>query len=302
MSDFEWKDREEWVDRPSAEWEDRLDVSISSSSSSSFSESTSSSSSSYSSESLLSSSSSSSSRSLSSSSSLSYSSSSSSSSISISSSSSSSSSISNSSSSSSSSSAKPKHFVQDGTKREYITTIGDNALLRVGGKDENTGGKFVPNMNAESGKYWLNFNAKFAVVTSEVEYYHDGMVEIRIGNATFRYYISLKETLKCEIELHAKPVIVGETLNLELELTHSPNLVYRYNPANGSYAFVENPDTAFFEVTFGGPRRFCRINRPCIIGHKILHHEIADGKWTISVPKAYLDNWDFGQKSMVISL
>ena len=235
MSDFEWVDRTEWVDRPSAEWEDRLDE--------------------------------------------------------------------NSSSSSSLSSASSgKHFVRDGTKREYITTIGDNALLRVGGKDENTGGKFVPNMNAESGKYWLNFNAKFAIVTDEVEYYHNGAVEIRIEDASFRYYISPRETLKCEIELHVKPVIVGETLSLELELMHSSNLIYRYNPANGSYAFVENPDIGEFDVGFGGPRRFCQINRPCIIGHKILYHEIADGKWTVSIPKTYLEGWDFGQKSMVISL
>ena len=77
-----------------------------------------------------------------------------------------------------------KVIEQDGSRTEYITTIGDpdgkaNASLVIGGRTK----KFVPNVNISkwNNEAWLDFNHRDTGVTNGIETFADGAVEVIAG-------------------------------------------------------------------------------------------------------------------------
>ena len=136
-------------------------------------------------------------------------------------------------------------------KAEYKTSLfygPASASVVLGGKDETTGSKFVPNINAAKwdDECWLNINYPEAI-HDEKETWVDGAVSISVGDNTHRYYIK-DGRLEYEIEFAKRPPSDIVTLNLAfsegLQFYHQPELTQEekdegcYRPDNviNSYA------------------------------------------------------------------
>ena len=101
------------------------------------------------------------------------------------------------------------------------------ADLLIGGDDDNTDGKFVPNINALkwNNEAWLNINHPL-VVNTEQEDFTDGIITLSIGDVTIRYYITPDGKLEYEVIFASRP---AQNV-IKLDIDFSPNLQFWYQP------------------------------------------------------------------------
>jgi hypothetical protein len=116
-------------------------------------------------------------------------------------------------------------------KHEYDADMNDKGLhtkIKVGGKDENTGGKFVPNLNISKwdDETWINVNYPIAV-TTETETIQDDMILLRIGNVEFIFFTVGDTVLEQAIRFYTKP-----PNSITIDFTDSGNIEYHYQEPN----------------------------------------------------------------------
>lgn len=109
-------------------------------------------------------------------------------------------------------------------KNEYTTLLSES-VVRIGGDDLTTGGKFVPNVNISkySDEAYLNINHP-DVVTTEKQILKDDKVSITIGNNTHRIYVLPNGRLEYDIEFATRP----PTNQVFFDIDFSPGLRFVY--------------------------------------------------------------------------
>jgi len=125
-----------------------------------------------------------------------------------------------------------KTLVKDGDKREYITTLGthpDTATsIRVGGSDDVFSG-FLPNIDIWrwDGEIHLEFAFQLMNVTTQVENFADGTVEMTVGDFTYRAYVlpDSDNVLELEIDVARKQALPDPHITLAVKYT--PGLEWR---------------------------------------------------------------------------
>ena len=105
------------------------------------------------------------------------------------------------------------HIVKVKDKSEYDAIVNETDVrcdIKIGGKDEEVGSKFVPhiNMSKWNGECWLNINHPDKVL-DEKEVFEKSKIEIGIGDKIHRYYVLNENDLEYEIEFKEKPVIMS---------------------------------------------------------------------------------------------
>lgn len=113
-------------------------------------------------------------------------------------------------------------------KAEYDLTLAETdvpVVIKIGGNDKTTKGKFIPNINSSkwNNECWLNINHP-NIVNAEKESFVDGKLEIAIGSKTHRYYVAEGGKLEYEIEFAAKP----QSNIIELALNFPDGLRFDY--------------------------------------------------------------------------
>jgi len=176
---------------------------------------------------------------------------------------------------------------------EYVATFGAHgtpnppAGVRIGGRHETTGARFVPNINASrfGDRAWLNVNHRGTVPgRDEVPAFDEatGKVELRAGGALHRWYADAPDCLEYEMVFDAKP----NPTTIVFDLGFPEGLTFHYQPALtseeiaagferpeyvvGSYAVywrdsgrVVRPGGT--EVVNFATGKFCHIYRPRLI-------------------------------------
>jgi hypothetical protein len=186
-------------------------------------------------------------------------------------------------------------------KSEYDTNL-EQAAIKVGGTDETTAGKFVPNINASKwdDECWLNINHP-DVVTAEKEVEVDGVVSLSVGDNTHRYYVNDDGRLEYEIIFSKRPSSDVVTLDLDFPdglsfwfqppLTQDPVNVGAVRPDNvvNSYAAYWKEENN--KYTTG---KFCHIYRPKLIDANKQEAwaklDITDKVMSITLDKVWMDN------------
>lgn|GEM_PF-1715071 len=99
---------------------------------------------------------------------------------------------------------------------------------RIGGRDESTGGKCVPNFNLSrwNNEAWLNINCP-DLVGDQREILSDGRLTLDLGSRVHRFYPVGDNHIEWEIEFPARPA----SNVIEFNLKFSDNLRFPYQPA-----------------------------------------------------------------------
>ena len=142
--------------------------------------------------------------------------------------------------------------IPDGSK--YVTVLGDgdgkaDASIRLGGEDSVIGiNKFAPHVRANkwNGKYWLDIKHEEANITTEKESLSNGVLELTVGDAVYRYSPEGDEKLKCEIEFKSRPA--KNTLVFKLDFSAGTEFIYQDTLENEWKAFnAVNPGVITLE-------------------------------------------------------
>ena len=156
-------------------------------------------------------------------------------------------------------------------KAEYELELKE-CELKIGGKDEKTDGKFVPNVNMSrwNDECWFNMN-QVDVVDKEVEKFKDDKIELTIGNNTHVYSI-VGDTLACELVLAQRPPLDEVEFKIDfpegLMFWRQPPLTQEeinqgcIRPENvkGSYAVYWKKRNNKYKTG-----KFCHIYRPRLV-------------------------------------
>ena len=185
-------------------------------------------------------------------------------------------------------------------KIEYDVEL-DECKIKVGGRDEVTGGKFIPNINMSKwdDECWLNVNYPFAI-TDEVETFDDEEIEIELENKKHKYYVK-EGKLEYEIKLESKPISNEIKLDLKFpdgldfwpqeKLTQEEIEQGFKRPENviDSYAVYWKRKNNKYETG-----KFCHIYRIKIRDKEgkwsWCEQDIIGKVWIIIIPRDFLDN------------
>ncbi len=144
--------------------------------------------------------------------------------------------------------------------------------LKIGEKDEKTGGKFVPNLNMSrwNDEAWFNMNHP-DIVDTEVEIFKDDKIELTVRNNTHRYSV-VGDTLAYELVLAQRPALN----QVEFKIDFPEGLMFWYQPlltqkeidegcerpenVVGSYAVYWKKKNNKYKTG-----KFCHIFRPRLI-------------------------------------
>ena len=199
-----------------------------------------------------------------------------------------------------------------------INDLGDVVpKILIGGKTD----KHAPNLNMSfecaSGleKYFINLNRNSVIVVDEKPSLVDGSISLSIGNESDIWHIDENGKLKWDIEFQSKP----KSNTFEWSLTHSPELVFYYQPKELSATEIERGATRPPNV-FGSYAVYCDragdyldSNGDIIVSYKTgkLCHIyrplckdangvetwadllIENGKLTITIPKVFLNTAEY---------
>jgi len=193
-------------------------------------------------------------------------------------------------------------------KKEYKVKLADQHYcdapcdILIGGKDENTGGKFVPNINMIKwdDEAFLNINHPL-LINTETETLEDGIIRLIWDDIIIRYYITPDGKLEYEITLNSRPAQNKITLDID----YSPGLSFFFQPpltpeeidggfhrpenVVGSYAIYFNKKNNKYKTG-----KFCHIFRPELIdnnGDKSwadLNIDTAKKELTITMDRVWL--------------
>jgi hypothetical protein len=190
---------------------------------------------------------------------------------------------------------------EENTYKHIFAETDTPCLVKIGGELE----KFVPNINISkwNDECWLNINHP-DVVGTEVESEEKGIISLRVGDNTHRYYVAEDGTLEYEIVLHQKPV----SNRIRLNISFPDGLVFFYQapltqkekddgasrPINvvGSYAVYWNRRDNQYKTG-----KFCHIYRPRAVdvSEKAVwcDQNIFFEDWTIEIPQSFLDSAEY---------
>jgi len=185
-------------------------------------------------------------------------------------------------------------------KAEYDLEINE-CKLKLGGKDERTDGKFVPNMNMSrwSDEVWFNMNHP-DIVDTEVEKFKDDKIELIVGDNTHVYSI-IGGTLAYKLVLAQRPPSDEVEFNIDfpdgLMFWFQPPLTQKeidegaVRPENvvGSYAVYWKKRDNKYKTG-----KFCHIFRPRLVdewGEWIWAElEVESKKMKFKMDSDWLDN------------
>ncbi len=110
-------------------------------------------------------------------------------------------------------------FIKVKDKSEYDAILNEFDVrtdIKVGGKDESTGGKFTPNINMQKwgGECWLNINHPDTVSDQKPDF-TPNKIELRLNNKIHRYKILDRSRIEYEIDFLQKPATPVIRLNLD---------------------------------------------------------------------------------------
>ncbi len=128
-------------------------------------------------------------------------------------------------------------------KHEYIVDIGDADVpcgLHIGGKDEQTAGKFVPllysrrfrgkEQGLKDDEAWLSLNHAESVVSAETESFAAGRIDLTVGKVTHSFWKLNADDFEWEMGFSTQPA--SNVVNLQAR--HSTNITWNYQPALSS--------------------------------------------------------------------
>jgi len=185
-------------------------------------------------------------------------------------------------------------------KAEYEIEL-QECKLKIGGKDEATDGKFVPNINMSrwSDEAWFNMNHP-DIVGAEVETFEDDKIKLTIGNNTHVYSV-VNNTMAYKLIMTERP----SKDEIEFKIDFSGGLRFWYQspltqeeidqecvrPENvvGSYAVYWKKRNNKYKTG-----KFCHIFRPQLIdewGERIWAEvEVKGKKLFFKMDGAWLDS------------
>lgn len=196
-------------------------------------------------------------------------------------------------------------FVKVKNKSEYDAVLNESDVrtdIKVGGKDENTGGRFVPNINMQKwgGECWLNINHP-DMVSDQKPNIDSRKIHIEINNKIHRYKILDRGRIEYEIDFLHKPVSPVIRLNLDfpddLQFWPQPELTQlekdqgmsRPEDVIDSYAVYWKKRHNKYKTG-----KFCHIYRIRVIDSYGIWtwctQQIAGKEWIITIPADFWRN------------